>query len=725
MDRRDFLRRGTTLAALVATRKGASGYEQGETVHAGAELEAGQEEAPRGSLVTTDELDSARQWGEAITENRRRQGGEWLENWLGTELPFSFRYGGEPSQSLLSKWHLRTREAPGNSYSHQTELTWNDPGSGLEVEWDVKRFTDFPAIEWTLWFANRGDKDTLLLEGIHDLDLRLNRTTEEHPFILHGAHGGRYKTDDWWPFSQYLPATVTENLPQYESPRDFDLGDSYPSSRRHLPFFNLESPESRGVIVGIGWTGNWVSHFHVDKNLLTARAGLKETHFLLHPGERVRTARVLLLLWKGNYLHGQNVLRRLLHQHYIPFLHGSPREPLLSLNTCFSHDGKGAFLEQANEKNLLPDVQPFIQVGGEAFIIDAGWYGMKRWTEGMGDWTYCKEKYPNGFRPISEPLKAAGAAFGIWFAPEIVNEGVPLMREHPEWIRVSPRSGYLSAGGGALRLELPEAREWFLNQVEELIDKQGMTLYRQDGDNQETDLREGEPEDRKGVTEIQYIMGLYALEDELRRRHPELIMEAALGAPRIDLETISRFHWHQPCESWLHPTFDQCQTYGISLWLPGGSFVFYNQSMDDYGLWSGFGGQLSVAWEPSAPSFPQKTARRQISLYKRIRPYLGGDFYPLTPISMDGKWMGYQFHRTDLNSGCAFVFKRQKSPEVLYPESDSFRLRLSGLARSAQYRVRYESAGTEKVISASGLKQGLDIALNAAPSAELITYQPA
>ena len=206
---------------------------------------------------------------------------------------------------------------------------------------------------------------------------------------------------------------------------------------------------------------------------------------------------------------------------------------------------------------------------------------------------------------------------------------MPLFREHPEWLSKEPTA----YGGVNLRLDLPEAREWFLKQVDDLIDHQGMTCYRQDGYNSDEDFQERERVDRKGIGEIKYIMGFYALLDAMREKHPDLIMEAAAGAARIDLETLSRYHWHQPCETWLRPDLDQCSTYGTSLWLPGGMIVFYNSMSGNYGAWSGFGGQLSLTVNPLDSEFPMEWTRKQVDLYKRVRPFLSGRFYPLTPVA--------------------------------------------------------------------------------------------
>ncbi len=39
------------------------------------------------------------------------------------------------------------------------------------------------------------------------------------------------------------------------------FGSEWSSSNQDLPFFNIETPESRGVLVGFGWTGNWQAEF--------------------------------------------------------------------------------------------------------------------------------------------------------------------------------------------------------------------------------------------------------------------------------------------------------------------------------------------------------------------------------------------------------------------------------------------------------------------------------
>ena len=538
---------------------------------------------------------------------------------------------------------------------------------------------------------------------------------------MHGANGAVYTRDDWMPFARDVPGVI-EGYPDFIGGREIQLGGDYPSSRRNLPFFNLETPEGRGVVVGVGWTGSWLAKVRADGHVLTTTVGFRDAHFLLHPGEQVRTARILLLLWEGKRLHGHNMLRQLLHQHYVPPLGGKPQEPRVSANIAFAYHGIGEFLAQATEQTVVPLVKPFIRLGAEILIIDAGWYNGAPWDKWLGNWRYSKDKYPQGFRPIAETLAASHVALGLWFAPEVVSKSVPVWSEHPEWIR--PLATPL-LGDGYLRIELPEVRNWFLQQIDKIITEQSVTCYRQDGYNTWDDVRRGEPPDRRGIREIQYITALYALEDTIRQRHPGLIMEAAVGAPRLDLEMVSRFHWHQPCETWFNPNLDQCALYGTNLYLPGGTLVLYTPDVDNYGMWSRFAGQLSLAWHPLDADFPWELARRQVERYKHMRGFLNGDFYPLTPCSLEEVWMGYQFHRPDLDKGVALVFRRYDSNRTLYPARETFTLRLRGLNPARDYRVSFEAANHVQALTGEALARGVELSLGKPPAAEMISYKPA
>ena len=158
---------------------------------------------------------------------------------------------------------------------------------------------------------------------------------------------------------------------------------------------------------------------------------------------------------------------------------------------------------------------------------------------------------------------------------------------------------------------------------------------------------------------MQHIAGLYEMQDQLRRRYPFLVMEGCCGGGRrIDLESLSRFLWHQKSDSWFHTVSDQSGLCGANFYLPGGVINVPTEATDNFGLWSSFAGQLCLAWHPLDKDFPMELAKRQVKLYKRVRPLLSGDFYPLTECTLEQPWLAYQFHRNDLNQGFALIFKR-------------------------------------------------------------------
>ena len=651
--------------------------------------------------VTASEMATANQWRTVAFSNAQPRT-DWVADWISGAFPFHFTYNSQDSTVLFQKWQFQRSTA-----GDRDQLVWDDSATGLRVTWSTRSFSDYPAQEWLLEFENRGESDTPIIEDVQALDLRLKGMPGE-PYSVHAVNGGRSLPDDMIPFTRQIPSPDGWH-------RELVLGDDYPSSNRHLPFFNIETPGHKGVIVGIGWSGCWLARISAEKTSVWARAGLSKSHFILRPGEVVRSPRILALFWEGERLHGSNEFRRLLHQHYTPKLRGDLDEPLVSVNTCFTYHGKGGFLHQATEETLVPLIKPFSQLGAEIYIIDAGWYDGQPWNQWQGNWVYSRSKYPRGMRPLSNPLRAADMIFGLWFASEAVNDQAPVLRDHPEWVRAGP-----AGRGGTLRMELPQAREWFLKQVDDLVQNQGMGGYRQDGSGWFGE----EPTDRVGITESEHFAGLYNLWDSIVERHPQMIMEGCSGGGRrIDLETVSRFHWHQKADRWYDSESDQCSLYGANMFLPGGLINVPTEGTDDYSVWSSFGGQLCLAWHPLDKDFPTAQAKRQVDRYKRIRPLLPGDFYPLTPCSLDASWIAYQFHRSDLDKGFALVFHRPEKSQNMYLSQESFSARLRGLDPENTYSVRFESTGQQQTLRGSALRKGIELQMPKARTAELITYE--
>ena len=102
----------------------------------------------------------------------------------------------------------------------------------------------------------------------------------------------------------------------------------------------------------------------------------------------------------------------------------------------------------------------------------------------------------------------------------------------------------------------------------------GIDVYRQDRNFYPLLIwRQSDPPNRQGITEIRHVEGLYAMWDELLRRHPGLIIDNAnWRATGPDLEMVMRSAGSWTCSeaagAGTNPVYNQSQLAGLSLYLP-------------------------------------------------------------------------------------------------------------------------------------------------------------
>ena len=619
---------------------------------------------------------------------------------------FSFRYGEHFSAELLPTWHRAvTTEAA--SAADITRVIYQEAPTGLQVTATVRRFTTFPALEWVLELENLGATDTPLLEEILPLDLTLPFPPQER-LQLHHANGSLCQMDDFLP-------QVTEVLPGSQKTLAPRGGRS---SNGVLPFMNLQRAGA-GLVLAVGWSGQWRSGFERSQDTLHIAAGMERTHLRLHPGEKIRTPRILLLDWAGDEMEtGNNLLRQLLLAHYLPRIDGQLVLPPVAqfLQMYFYLSGNAG---EQYEMKALPKTAA---VGAEAHWIDACWYGgLGEWWQEVGSWTVNPKKFPHGLRPISDAAHAAGLKFVLWFEPERVRQGAQLHREHPEFLvalEQNPDNLLFNLGN-------PAARQYLTDLLSAAIAEHGVDIYRQDHNFDPLPYWQAvDTPDRIGMTEIRYIEGLYALWDGLRQRHPGLwIDNCASGGRRIDLETLSRSLPLWPSD--FHDTVglatglglhvgDQCINAGLARWVPlfgGGVWNF-----TPYGTRSELIGGFAFGFhidhqhfyaddhpEVSKPlavmakgktllddDFPLEAATAAIAEWRSIRPFFLGDFHHLLPLTVAyHDWCAWQLHREDLGGGIALFLRRHRSP---YP---TLEVSLKRINLDATYEVSLSPDYTE------------------------------
>ena len=279
-----------------------------------------------------------------------------------------------------------------------------------------------------------------------------------------------------------------------------------PSNTSAFPFFNLEYAGG-GAIVGIGWTGQWAASLErTAAGPTRLHAGMDKTHLVLHPGEKIRSPRVLVMPWKGDRIAAHQRFRRLLMFCYAPKVNGRPLQLPFALQ-CFDRYF-GSRPDWSTEKGQIAAANATHKIGCDHHWFDAGWF-LRGFPDGVGNWFCDPHKFPNGLKPVSNFCHQLGDKFILWFEPERVAKGSQIDKEHPEFVFGGKEDGLFNLGN-------PAARKWLTDLLSRRIDEYGVDVYRNDFNIEPLEFwRSDDAPDRQGMAEIRYVEGHYAMWDEL------------------------------------------------------------------------------------------------------------------------------------------------------------------------------------------------------------------
>lgn len=640
-----------------------------------------------------------------------------------TKVPFRFTLDGKSAMEVMRDWKRTDASRELDAQRRERTRSWKDAKSGLEVRLVATEYVGFPVVEWTVWLKNGGSADTALIENIQGLDVTFERGRTGE-FVLHGLRGDSCVAESFRPFALTLgPDAVKRFSPPVAGDKVSGKSSDGPDG---WPYWNLQRPGG-GVILAVGWPGQWQATFARDHERgLRVKAGQQLTRLVLKPGEEIRTPSTMLLFWQGDdVVRAQNLWRSWYLAHVLPRIGGQPQSPATQTQTG------GALAD-------WPKVQAYIDAGIKPDICwrDAGggnpWYPIangpftdpkKIWLN-TGTWDIDKAKYPQGFRPFSDKVRAKGMQFLLWFEPERVgNPNSWLGKNHPEWLMPG------NSAGDVLNLGDPTALQWLIAHIDGMVKTEGLDWYREDlnGGNYGTAWREHDGPDRQGITENLYVQGHLAFWDELRRRNPHLHIDScASGGRRNDLETMRRSvpllrsDWSVTAfaKEPLQIEGNQAQTHGLSSWLPwqgaGVPFLTDSYAVRSYYV-TGFGMVSAGDWTKDEQK--RTGTIRGYTEARRIGPLLLGDYYPLTPYSLDKtSWIAWQFHRTDSNEGVVQAFRR---PEAA---SETLTVKLRGLVPQQRYEIENLDGGKE-VRTGADLMLGLDITLREKPAAAVLVLK--
>jgi alpha-galactosidase len=664
--------------------------------------------------VTPSELERARAWAAsnlglttASQASATAPAAPSIPSW-----PFSFSYGDRAFAELCAGWEFeRTATELGQGRTQHT-LLWRDPKTRLSVRCVAVAYRDHPTIEWTLYFKNDGATVTPIVKSIQALDVPLEQAGNGD-FVLHHAVGSPADGSDYSPIETRLgPKGATKIGAAGGRPTNSDLC-----------FFNLQRGDS-GWMIAVGWPGQWVSEFARVDQAVRVRIGQELTHLKLLPGEEIRSPLIVLQFWQGDRDRSQNIWRRWMIAYNLPRPGGRLPPPQLAASSSRAY---GEMIH-ADEANQIVHIDRYVEerIGIDYWWMDAGWYVNKTGWPNVGTWEVDTKRFPRGLRAISDYARTKGMKTVVWFEPERVTPGTWLYEKHPEWL--------LGPDGQQKLLNLgnPQAWKWLVDHIDHLITEQGVGLYRQDFNIDPLSYwRAADAPDRQGITENKYVSGHLAYWDELRRRHPDMLIDCcASGGRRNDLETLRRAVPLWRSDYAFEPVGHQNMTCGISSWIPyhgTGTVACVNAPyygagatpVEPYAFWSNVAPALGLGIDIRERGLDYDALRRLIGQWRAISECYYGDFYPLAPcIRRNDVWAAWQFDRPDLERGVVQAFRRAESPY------ESARFRLRGLDPDGRYVVTNLDAKQPTEITGRDLAEdGLLITMPQKPAASVITYR--
>ena len=639
-----------------------------------------------------------------ITKEEKELCSQWCEdNFFGKDnkYPFTFKVDGETFNP--ADWEYNLTESPkfGSVYQNgQTEyIVLSNKDKALEVTVEITTFEKNATCQWKVFIKNTGKENSGVISDFYALDSSFATGKAN----LYYSMGSDTAASDF--------SLIKKNLTSVE--RKFSANDGKPTEA-FLPYFNIHG-ESFGMILGIGWTGQWASGISGSKGETNITVKQENFNAYLLPGEEVRSPLVSISFYDNdNALKGFNLFRNWVMDSVYP------ENVKKNYYTVMEVAGPTSTRTSDEIINILDnEIADSVYEEIDAFWMDAGWYSYNEgWYDGVGNWTVDTTRYDKGIKELSDYAVKKGLKHTLWYEPERIFPGTQFHNigaEKPEWlISVDGEDNLM------WNLANEDAFKYYCDYLLKSMKENGVTIYRQDFNfpplkywqKADAEYYDG----RTGICENHYVTNLYRYLDYLTENIDGLIIDnCASGGKRLDLEMTYRSiaFWRSDYNCAYHPDlFDatQSMTYGISFWLPITGANLYMS--DEYAARSAI--MPLVLMDFYSHQHPE------YSLNLEQRALMGGNYYPLDFGSFDkDKMHAMEFINEDATAGTALIYKRANVKDTEYT------VKLNGLIASETYEI-YDIDKPEKIHKLSGkelMNEGLTLPLPEGQKAIILMFE--
>lgn len=646
---------------------------------------------------------------------------KWFDESLENGNLFSATVDGQKFDDIFPRFVKDVKRETNADGDELITATFTDEASHLKFTVEAVLYGHNPSLDYVIYLTNTSKtENTPIISELNPLDSEFEMKANAG-FTIHTNEGSHENIDDFKP--------IVDKITKAESSKRYNVTGGTSSNAKGFPFFDVIGKDE-GIIMAIGWSGQWESDFKwLSNNEFNMKARQQNFNALLFPEETIRTPRIVMTYFTGDEEYGHNIWRRLVISDYTP---PSSDPEGFKAPLCVSTWGRTA----AGIKKYLAYYK---DSPAELFWIDAGWYSQGHpasdqygtalgttephvWHHFLGDWSQSKILYPNGLKEVSDFVhKETDMRFMLWWMIEdargpIVNDWT-FDKKHYILARNADGSlGYASA----LDLSSDETTDMLIDYFSHYIEDEGLDCVRVDKSTtldwhysekdrivcKEAGLPEGS---RAGISEAKYVANLYRVWDTLYEKYPQFMLDnCSSGGRRIDIEMTKRGIplWRTDYTASLEAT--QAMTQYLAKWIPLNCIGNLTVN-DEYANRSKYSA-TNIASLTSDLDAVEKLIK-WLEEFEMLRPYWYGDYYQLLPEDRETTtWQAYQLYREDWQEGMFVAIRRGDSPLLKQT------IKLEGLMPDREYTLHnIDDEGTENDIVKTGkelMEKGIDISIN-------------
>ncbi|HUB52818.1 MAG TPA: alpha-galactosidase [Terracidiphilus sp.] len=471
------------------------------------------------------------------------------------------------------------------------------------------------------------------------------------------------------------------------------------------PWFALQlgdSDENNGEVWfgALAWSGSWritIERDQLDSVRVTGGFNPFDFGFVLHPGEKLESP-----VFCGGYTNqGLGGASRLLHKfeltRILPRTAATQQSPTPKPRPVIYNSWEATEMN-VSEAGQMALAEKAAALGVDRFVMDDGWFGQRKTDHaGLGDWYVNPEKFPHGLKPLIDKVHSLGMSFGLWVEPEMVNPDSDLYRKHPDWVLNFPgRPRTEQRNQLVLNLARPDVRDYVLGFLDKLLTDNDISLLKWDYNRNWSEPGWDQmPAGEQKAVYVDFTQNLYAILDELRKRHPNIeIEDCSGGGGRIDLGILRYVDQVWPSDN--TDPFDRLSqqdgfTYAYTpqimmAWVTDSPHWLNNGRTTSltYRMLSSMQGSLGIGaniakWNGDDTA----TVKRLIAAYHQVQSTIvQGDLYRLISPRNGSEFSATQTVNGDKSQSVVFAFIHSTQQGRGFPL-----LKLKGLDPARQYTV--------------------------------------